>query len=41
VLDAIDYLDDGKSVSLVLNQSKTSTPGYYYGFGDATDSPLP
>ncbi|HEV7609495.1 MAG TPA: XrtA-associated tyrosine autokinase [Steroidobacteraceae bacterium] len=41
VLDAIDYLDEGKSISLVLNQSKTSTPGYYYGFGDASDSPPP
>jgi protein-tyrosine kinase len=39
VLDAIDHLDEGKAVSLVLNQSKTSNPGYYYGFGDATNPP--
>lgn len=35
VLDAIGHLGEGKSISLILNQSKMASPGYYYGYGDS------
>lgn len=39
VLDAISQLENEKSISLVLNQSKfTSTP-YYYGYGESGPDP--
>lgn len=34
VMDAIAQVGPGKAVSLVLNQSRGSSPGYYYGYGD-------
>jgi protein-tyrosine kinase len=33
LLDALDTLDEGKSVSLVLNQSLRPNSGYYYQYG--------
>ncbi len=39
VMDAIAFLGDNKSIGLVLNQSNTATPGYYYGYGDANTAP--
>ncbi|HEY6644767.1 XrtA-associated tyrosine autokinase [Povalibacter sp.] len=39
VMDAIAFLGDNKSIGLVLNQSNTATPGYYYGYGDANIAP--
>jgi receptor protein-tyrosine kinase len=33
VLDSIEQLGTDKSISLVLNQSKDVTPGYYHGYG--------
>jgi len=33
VLDSIEQLGADKSISLVLNQSKDVTPGYYHGYG--------
>jgi receptor protein-tyrosine kinase len=41
VLDAIGYLGEGKRISLVLNQSRAETPGYYYGYGDSTAPSAP
>ena len=38
VLDAISYIGEGKPISLVLNQCKQTTPGYYYGYGEATSA---
>jgi Mrp family chromosome partitioning ATPase len=35
VLDALSHLPPDKSIGLVLNQSLSTTPGYYYGYGDA------
>jgi protein-tyrosine kinase len=35
VQDALSHLPQGKAIGLVLNQSMTTTPGYYYGYGDA------
>jgi protein-tyrosine kinase len=34
VLDAVACLPEGKSVGLVLNQSPTAPPHFYYGYGD-------
>ncbi len=34
VMDAIAFLGDDKSIGLVLNQSNTATPGYYYGYAN-------
>jgi protein-tyrosine kinase len=36
VTDAIALLGEDKSIGLILNQSSTATPGYYYGYGDAS-----
>ncbi|MBB6091629.1 receptor protein-tyrosine kinase [Povalibacter uvarum] len=41
VMDAIAFLGENKSIGLILNQSNTATPGYYYGYGDATTVPSP
>lgn len=38
LLDAVSHLPQGKSVGLVLNQAVSSSPGYYYGYGDAPRS---
>jgi len=38
VLDAISHIGEGKSVSLVLNQCSTTSPTYYYGYGEATSA---
>jgi exopolysaccharide/PEP-CTERM locus tyrosine autokinase len=35
VQDALSHLPQGKAIGLVLNQSMATTPGYYYGYGDA------
>jgi protein-tyrosine kinase len=34
VLDGIGQLGEGKSIGLILNQSKGDTSGHYYGYGD-------
>ena len=39
VLDAIGQLGADKSISLILNQSKFTTTGYYYGYGDSAAAP--
>ena len=33
VLEAIGYIGEDKPIGLVLNQSKASAPGSYYGYG--------
>ncbi len=33
-MDGIGQLGEGKSIGLILNQSKGDTSGYYYGYGD-------
>jgi exopolysaccharide/PEP-CTERM locus tyrosine autokinase len=40
LLDALSYVGEHPSVSLILNQSVTSTPSgyYYYGYGDKNPS---
>ncbi len=41
LLDALSHLEEGKSIGLVLNQSMNTTPGYYYGYGDAERASVP
>ena len=38
VLDAISYIGEGKSISLVLNQCTQTSHAYYYGYGEATSA---
>jgi hypothetical protein len=33
VMEAIGYVRDDKPIGLLLNQSKASAPGSYYGYG--------
>ena len=37
VLDAIDFLGEGKAIGLVLNQSENAPGGAYYGYGSVPD----
>lgn len=39
VMDAIDLLEEGKPVAMILNQSESSPSSGYYGYGSYEDAP--
>lgn len=41
LLDAISHLPQGKATGIVLNQSVATSPGYYYGSGEAGRASVP